>query len=158
MISREEFKDRITLHRQSVKLGLQRISDILVNRGDLHDIDKFEEAMFEDFYLNIPKFTNVSFGEIEWENAMESIKTMNNHYAVSPHHIQHYPNGINGVNLIDLLEMIVDWKSANNAYGDVKLSEALIIQKKRFGIDDQLYKIIVNTAKILGYLEEEDGK
>ena len=158
MITREEFKDRILLHKQTVKTGIQRFIDILADRAISHDNDKYEPEIFESFYNAWTKFSGVKFGDAKWKEALDGVgKSLETHYKNNPHHPQYYSNGINGTNLIDLIEMLVDWKSACMAYGDCDFGKSLKIQKDRFEIDDQLYGILVNTAKKLGYLEEENG-
>ena len=153
-LSKSEYMDRIVLHKQSVKVGIQRIIDELADRAEKHDDDKFETEVFDSFYNALDKFINTKFGERNWELAMDEIgDSLFKHYSASPHHAQHYENGINGTNLLDLIEMMVDWKSASNSYGDSSFEESLRVQKKRFGIDDQLYGILTNTAIKLGYME-----
>jgi hypothetical protein len=49
------------------------------------------------------------------------------------------------------MEMLIDWKSASSAYGD-SFEKSLEVTKKRFNIDDQLFQILENTAKYLGYI------
>lgn len=61
-------------------------------------------------------------------------------------------SGINGMSLLDLLEMLCDWKAAGERHKDGSMARSLYINQGRFGIDDQLQSILTNTAIELGWL------
>lgn len=154
-ISKEEYKERINLHKQSVKAGIQRIIIMLSQRGDRHDNSKFSIDEFDGFYNINSKMSNMKFGSPEYISSLSEIKeTLDIHYKNNSHHPQHFENGISGMDLIDLIEMIVDWKSASYAYDDSETTfeHSLEINRERFNIDNQLYSILLNTAKNLGYI------
>jgi hypothetical protein len=56
---------------------------------------------------------------------------------------------INGMSLLDVVEMLADWKAAGMRHKDGNLMESLEINRKRFGISDQLFSILINTVKEL---------
>lgn len=150
----DEYRNRVMAHKLSVKTGMQRVIDELANRGEHHDDDKLEGDVLQSFYDISGKFEHAKFGSVEYEIVLEKLKpTLDKHYATNDHHPQHNKNGISGMNFMSMLEMIVDWKSASSAYGDTPFEESMQINKKRFGIDEQLYEVMVNTAKSLGYLD-----
>ncbi len=74
-------------------------------------------------------------------------KALDNHYALNSHHPEHYNNGINDMDIIDLLEMFCDWKAASERHANGDIYESIKINKKRFNISDQLEQILINTAK-----------
>jgi hypothetical protein len=55
--------------------------------------------------------------------------------------------GIDGMDLVDILEMLCDWKAATLRHKSGDIMESLKINKERFKISDQLYKILVNTIE-----------
>ena len=59
---------------------------------------------------------------------------------------------VNGMSLLDVLEMLADWKAAGMRHADGNLATSLEINHKRFKISDQLQQILINTAKELGWL------
>ncbi len=59
---------------------------------------------------------------------------------------------LNGMSLLDVLEMLVDWKAAGMRHKDGNLAESLEINHGRFKISDQLQSILINTAQELGWL------
>lgn len=58
--------------------------------------------------------------------------------------------GINGMCLIDLIEMLCDWKAATMRHKDGDLSRSIEINQKRFGYTDELKTILHNTAQRMG--------
>ena len=154
MITKEEYRDRVLSHKLSVKIGVQRIIDNLYHRGESHDDDKLDGDILDSFYNVSNRFENVKFGSVEYEQNLEFLKpVLDKHYETNDHHPQHNKDGISGMNFMSMLEMLVDWKSASSAYGDNTFEESMQINKKRFGIDEQLYEVMRNTAKSLGYLD-----
>lgn len=55
-------------------------------------------------------------------------------------------NGINDMDLVDLMEMICDWKAASKRHNDGNILKSLELNKDRFHIDAQLYSILKNTV------------
>lgn len=153
-MTKEQYRDSILAHKLSVKIGIQRIIDDLYHRGEDHDNDKLEGETLDSFYEISGKFEHAKFGSKEYDDVLERLKpTLDKHYDINDHHPQHNENGIDGMNFMSMLEMLVDWKSASSAYGDTPFRESMEINKKRFKIDDQLYSIMMNTAESLGYLD-----
>ncbi len=56
------------------------------------------------------------------------------------------------MNLIDIFEMLADWKAATERHDDGSLGRSLTIQASRFNISPQLQSILYNTARDLGWL------
>lgn len=72
-------------------------------------------------------------------------EAIEHHYAMNSHHPEHYINGIDGMTLIDLIEMFCDWIAATKLHKDGNIKNSLKINKDRFNISDQLYNIFINT-------------
>lgn len=54
---------------------------------------------------------------------------------------------IKSMDLIDLIEMISDWKAATMRHDDGDILKSLEINQKRFGYSDELKQILINTLK-----------
>jgi len=54
---------------------------------------------------------------------------------------------ISGMNLIDLIEMLCDWKAAGLRHDDGDLMKSIEINQERFGYSDELAHIFRNTAR-----------
>ena len=52
------------------------------------------------------------------------------------------------MNLVDIVEMICDWKAATLRHNDGNLLKSIETNARRFGYDDQLKQIFINTAKM----------
>ena len=57
------------------------------------------------------------------------------------------------MNLIDMLEMICDWKAASERHADGDILKSIEINQKRFGYSDDLKNILINTAIFLKWIE-----
>lgn len=53
---------------------------------------------------------------------------------------------IQRMNLLDLLEMLCDWKAAGERHVNGSIENSLKVNRERFGIDDQLFRILENTV------------
>lgn len=73
---------------------------------------------------------------------------LEHHYANYRHHPEHFVDGVNDMNLIDLVEMICDWKASTLRHNDGNLLKSIEINAQRFGMSEQLTQILVNTAKL----------
>jgi hypothetical protein len=125
----------------------------LIDRSTRHDLSKTEAPEKEIFDEFTPKLKNSTYGSEEYKGFLESMgEALQHHYAHNSHHPEHYDNGINGMTLIDLIEMLADWKAATERHADGDLSLSLQIQKDRFGISDQLAQILDNTAHEMGWV------
>ena len=79
-------------------------------------------------------------------------EALKHHYAANSHHPEHYENGIDGMTLIDVLEMLCDWKAATERHADGDIMRSLEVNRERFGISDQLANILANTVREWGWL------
>ena len=76
---------------------------------------------------------------------------LDHHYANNSHHPEHYPNGVDGMNLFDLLEMLLDWKAATERHADGDIAKSLEINRGRFKLSDQTVAVLDNTIRFLGW-------
>lgn len=64
-------------------------------------------------------------------------------------HKTHLESNVNGMNLIDVLELICDWKAASMRHHDGDVRESIRINTTRFGLSPQLVSILSNTVMLL---------
>jgi len=74
---------------------------------------------------------------------------LDHHYANNSHHPQYFSNGFNGMDLIDVLEMLIDWKASGERHKDGNIYKSIEINQKRFGISESFCNVLTDTAKIL---------
>lgn len=142
-------------HIEKVRKYIRFITDRLTTRGVNHDASKLESPEVEMFADQGNNLYNLTYDSAEYQKNLETLKpALEHHYAYNRHHPQHFPNGVDDMTLIDIVEMIADWKAASERQHDGNLLVSIEKNAKRFNIDDQLKKILVNTAKTLDEMEQ----
>lgn len=123
----------------------------LLRRGEVHDQSKLGDVERKTFTEYTPKLRTSTYGSPEYHGFLREMKpALDNHYANNRHHPEHHKDGIDSMNLIDLLEMILDWKAATLRHADGDLMRSLEINKDRFSISPQLFSVLENTVRDLG--------
>lgn len=139
---------------------IRRVADLmgkacfnLSRRASLHDDSKLEDPEKAAFDIVTPKLKSLTYGSPEYRAALKEIKpAITHHYSVNSHHPEFYSSGIYGMSLLDVIEMLCDWKAASERHDDGDIRRSLEINGGRFEISPQLQSILYNTAKELGWL------
>lgn len=123
----------------------------IIKKAKQHDYDKLhnkvEKKLFDEY---TPKLKNCTYGSKEYKTFLEGLKEgLNIHYANNKHHPEHFENSIQGMNLLDLLEMICDWKAASERHNDGDIYKSIEINQERFNYSDELKIIFINTINFL---------
>ncbi len=117
-----------------------------------HDQSKLrdpERATFDKF---TPRLRGTTYGSEEYQACLDAMRpALEHHYAHNRHHPEHFAHGIEGMTLIDLVEMLADWKAASMRHDDGCVLESLKKNQKRFGIGDQLLQILENTVWFMAW-------
>ena len=120
----------------------------LIGKADNHDSTKLRSPEKDIFDEYTPKLKDSVYGSEEYNGFLKGMKiALDNHYALNSHHPEHYDRGIDDMDLLDLIEMLCDWKAASERHTTGSISESIKINKKRFNISDQLEQILINTVK-----------
>lgn len=137
-------------HIDKVRKYVRFFTDKLTSRGENHDASKMESPEVELFAEHTERLSEIDYGSEEYKKELEALKpALEHHYAVNRHHPEHFPNGINEMNLVDLVELIADWKASSERHNNGNLLKSIEINAKRFNIDDQLTQILLNTARMM---------
>lgn len=64
-----------------------------------------------------------------------------------------YKGGVGEMTLLDLLEMLADWKAAGERHADGSLEKSIQHNEKRFDIPPPIVRLIRRTAEELGWLK-----
>jgi hypothetical protein len=122
----------------------------LQTRGIKHDNSKLNSPEVEIFTEYTPKLAKSTYGSDEYKGFLKEMQVgLDHHYANNRHHPEYFKNGINDMNLIDITEMLCDWKAATLRHNNGDLFTSIELNQKRFKYDDQLKSILINTAKEL---------
>ena len=140
-------------HIALVAKNLELVMADLRARRIAHDASKLTGIEKECFDVVTPKLKGLTYGSDEYRATLREMKpALDHHYAHNDHHPEwDRANGINGMNLISLIEMLCDWKAATQRHADGDMTRSMEINKDRFKIDDQLMQILWNTVRYLGF-------
>lgn len=137
-------------HIERVRNLLNRCAIEFLKRGELHDQTKMTSPEVELFTEYTDKLATCTYGSETYQGFLKAIKpALDHHYANNRHHPEHHKNGINDMNLIDMIEMLCDWKAASERHNDGNIRKSIEINANRFGMSPQLVKIFENTADLL---------
>lgn len=141
-------------HIALVRGHLLRCVQNLIRRADQHDQSKLQSPELETYDALTPALSGLSYGTEDYRAAMQPFKAgIKHHLQVNDHHPEYFPDGVQGMDLLQLLEMICDWKGASQRQAGGDLARSIEISAERFGIDDQLKQVLLNTAETLHRLE-----
>lgn len=135
------------IHIKRVNELLIMASCELLHRATVHDNSKLESPEKELFDEFTPKLRGTTYGSEEYKENMKGLKVaLDNHYQNNSHHPEHYENGVDGMDLYDLIEMFFDWLAATERHEDGDMLKSIEINKNRFDISEQICNIFRNTA------------
>ena len=141
-------------HIEKVRHYIRHMTDKMTLRGVNHDKHKQESPEVELFAEYTDKLSNMQYGSDEYKESLKALKpALDHHYANSRHHPEHFARGILDMNLVDIVEMVCDWKAASERQKDGNLLKSIEQNAQRFGYDDQVKQILINTAKMLDEME-----
>lgn len=148
--STQDTQKHIDRVRELLKIAVNELR----NRALNHDASKLQSPEKEYFDKYTPRLASLEFGTPEYTQNVQDLKpALEHHYANNSHHPQFYKDGINGMDLFDLMEMFFDWKASGERGkpGTGNILKSIEINSERFGISKQLKKILINTAKKHNY-------
>jgi hypothetical protein len=139
-------------HIREVQNAMGAIGIRLATRANVHDLSKLQAPEKAAFDVATPKLKGLTYGSPEYKAATDELGVaLEHHYKANSHHPQHFPDGIDGMSLLDVVEMFCDWAAAVKRHDDGDLAKSIEINKERFGISDQLVSIFKNTQKEMGW-------
>lgn len=142
-------------HIKRVDDLLKMAASELLRRGSIHDDSKLKTPEKELFDELTPLLAKLTYGSQEYTDSLAKLKpALDHHYQNNSHHPEYYENGIDDMDLFDVMEMLFDWKAASERHTDGDISKSIDINKNRFKMSDQLYNIFKNTVINLGYIKK----
>lgn len=141
-------------HIERVQSLMQSAIINLACRATIHDLSKLEEPEKSAFdRLKTLSLSGMAYGSEEYRACLRAEKpALQHHYDHNSHHPEFYNNGIDGMSLFDVLEMLVDWKAATERMKDGgDIVKSLEINRERFAISPQLVAILANTIREFGW-------
>lgn len=94
---------------------------------------------------------DASYGSKRYFENLDTLsQALLHHYAHNSHHPEHYETGISGMNLLDLVEMVSDWRAALSAPVGTNVQEIIAKSQNRFGMSDDLSAVLRNSMSGAG--------
>lgn len=142
-------------HSQRVGELMVQVTKELLDRSTCHDRSKTLPPEVDTFDEYTPKLKTSTYGSDEYKGFLTAMgEGLAHHYANNRHHPEHFANGVDDMTLTDLVEMLADWKAATERHDNGDLAKSLVIQQERFGLSDQLVRILRNTAERYGWMPQ----
>lgn len=144
-------------HIHTVQGHLGTIIDRLRGRAHVHDQSKLVEPEVSVFDEYTPKLKDSKYGSPEYKAFLVGMSAgLRHHYAANSHHPEHHVEGVHGMDLLDLIEMLADWKAATERHADGDLAQSIALNRERFGYGDEIEGLLTRTAAALGWITTEE--
>ena len=132
----------ILKHKGLVQKYLHTLSQELEVRAIAHDLSKLGIDEFNGFVAINRVAREHPYGSKEYKASLKDNDVIDLHFSRNPHHPEYHDALVTDMGLLDIIEMVCDWKAACVTYGKTTLLEALEVQIERFGLTkEQLYLI-----------------
>jgi len=152
----EDQTNQTKKHIDQVGNIIQQVIQELISRQLNHDKSKLESPEREELNRMVPKLKTSTYGSEEYEQFLKELKpALDHHYKNNRHHPEHFQHDyvntpkwkpISEMNLVDIIEMLCDWKAATMRHEDGDINKSLEINQKRFNYSDDIKKIFQNTV------------
>lgn len=140
----------------AIKAATQ-ISDHLRTRASIHDASKLvspERLHFERANLELGKH---EYGTPEYNASREKHlgTALNHHWKNNRHHPEHYAGGIFDMCLLDVIEMLCDWKAATEREQGAAIDVSITKNTKRYDLTTATAKVFTNTVRWMEWTPEK---
>jgi hypothetical protein len=143
-------------HIAEVRKRLLKVARQIITRADKHDESKLVEPELSVFNEYTPKLRDSTYGSDEYKAFLKGMgEGLAHHSAANDHHPEHFDNGITGMDLIQLIEMLADWKAATLRHADGDLKRSIEQNAERFGYGEEIQRLLLHTAAYFGWLDAE---
>lgn len=141
-------------HIEKVAARIRQVTREFHKRAVEHDASKRspeEKVVFDEV---TPLLHKLTYGSPEYKESLAMMKpALDHHYTHNRHHPEFFENGIRGMHMLDLMEMLCDWLAATERHADGDIRRSLEINRERYDIPDGLYFLLRNT---IDWFEGED--
>lgn len=126
--------------------------DDIMSRAEKHDESKLHEPEKERFdyvgtHQHLGKY---KYGSDEYKKSLEYLgPALKHHYEVNDHHPEHFENGIDGMNLMQLTELFCDWEAACHRNKDGNIYQSLEHNRERFHLSEDVFNMLRCTANVI---------
>lgn len=167
-MTRDDVMRETVKHVRRVGNLMLDVVERLQRRAMAHDDSKFSPEEFDAFAAETPTLRGLTYGSDEYKAALARLgPALEAHYYANRHHPEYfameatgafYPDQVaNGqailhMDLLDLIEMLADWKAATERHANGSLRKSIEQNAARFGYDDRMRSLLIQTADRLKWL------
>lgn len=135
-------------HIHEVRSNLFKMIEDLDHRAQHHDASKLQSPEQEIFGENYEELQKTEYGTPEYQKLRDKVQpALEHHYANNRHHPEHWPKEINDMTLMDLNEMLADWRASTKRMKNGNIRKSIEHNAKRFEMSPQLEQIFQNTVR-----------
>lgn len=153
--SREEFDSRPDTwrHIHQVRFYMGEVVKRLMDRAHVHDMSKLQEPELAVFDRITPRLRNATYPSAEYDELRAAVGDgLKHHYENNDHHPEHFENGVADMDLLQVMEMLADWKAATLRHENGDLRTSIEHNANRFGYGEEFKRLLMNTARNMGWL------
>jgi hypothetical protein len=127
-----------------IGVAIAKLSERIGN----HDLSKLEDPEIEIFNKYRGSLKKITYGSKQYMKILKKMEIATKHHeGINRHHPEYFNKKTQGMNLIDIIEMICDWIASSMIQEDGDIIKSIEINQKRFGYSDELKAILKNTAE-----------
>ena len=129
---------KTTKHKFQIIRFMMKVCFRLMRRAWVHDLSKYSKKE-APLFAAAQDTKGVVYGSEEYKKDVEvNLKpALDHHYMHNSHHPQHHSQGFKGMQPLDVIEMLIDWKASTLRYKDSKIQDSLANNKERYNISEQ---------------------
>lgn len=140
-------------HIQQVRYQMKQVIEDLVRRATSHDASKLKSPEKEVFDKYTPMLADSTYGSHEYKQFLREMQSgLKHHYSENDHHPEHFRGGVKEMNLVQVLEMLCDWKAATMRHNDGNLRDSIMVNADRFKYSDEFRDMLIRTAQYFEWL------
>ena len=139
------FTDVMRIRRALVQDKLSTVARELISRGRTHDNSALGSPEIEVYHRFFSEYRKYKIGDPRKDEVFAQMaEAIGHHFQYNDHHPEHFENGINDMDLIQLMQFTADIMSWSEQE-QVDIFEILPMIRDKCGMVDQVYNLICNT-------------
>lgn len=145
-----------TKHKLWVLFYTTKFCYSLMKRALFHDVSKYKKIEAKHFAREVPKLEKLTYGSEEYKKSLKRLgKALEHHYKNNSHHPEYHDveeldfSPVSLMNILDFIEMVVDWKSSTKRHEDGDIEESIEINTEEYDIKPNLKLKIKDIIRVI---------
>lgn len=153
-----QYYQEVIEHKKKVMDIMYDIANMIMKRGYIHDDSKLQDEFDSWVEYYIPENERDIESE-EYKKSFEALKEVREqHYMKNRHHMEFYNGDIKKINVVDLIEIIVDWIASASSQDKGNLRVTIEKARERFKFSKDIESIILNTLELVETIQNVKGE